>query len=238
VRKKVNINKTEESVFTLLSLFVLIQQAFESIYGKEEILNSEFNPENNSFHNLMTDTIHEALNYQILLKACAFLDEWNETFGIKTETKDFEKIIAVKKIARPAIKQISSWKQLKDFRNEVIAHNHRENKSGRNIYVISKGYHSPDTDSEIYLMVFCIKKAMDVVSVFYKSEMANVIQNLKFRKTPLRQKRLSATQIKKTIKGINGAIDNALADILMRQHQFNSVVGAIGKQQPVSTPLD
>jgi hypothetical protein len=186
----------------------LIQQALESIYGKEEILNSEFDSENNSFHNLMTDTIHEALNYQILLKTCAFLDEWNKIFGVATEEKDCEKIKTAKRLAKPAIKQIVSWKQLNDFRNEAIAHNHREQKSGKNIYIISKGYHFPDTDSEIFLMVFCIKKAMDVVSVFFKPEMQNVIANLKFRKAPARQKRLSGAYIKRSIKEINSAIDN------------------------------
>jgi hypothetical protein len=237
VRKKLKINTTEESIFTLLSLFVLIQQALESIYGKEEILNSEFDSKNNSFHNLMTDTIHEALNYQILLKTCAFLDEWNKIFGISTEQKDFEKIKGVKKLAKPAIKHISGWKQLKDFRNEAIAHNHRENKSGKNIYLISKGYNFPDTDSEIYLMVFCIKKSMDVVSAFFKAELENVIKKLKFRKIPSRQKRLSAAYIKRTIKEINSAIDNPVAYILMSQHLLGSVIEAFDKRQPTNTIL-
>lgn len=214
MKKQLKINKTEESIFTLLSLFVLIQQALESIYGREEILNSEFDSGNNSFHNLMTDTIHEALNYQILLKTCAFLDEWNKVFGVNTEQKDSESIKIVKKLAKPAIRQITSWKQLNDFRNEVIAHNHRENKSGKNIYIMSKGYHFPDTDSEIYLMVFCIKKAMDVLSVFFKPEMQNVIENLKFRNAPKRQKRLSAAYIKRRIKEINSAIDDPICTYL------------------------
>lgn len=35
-------NLTEESLFTLLSLSTQITQAFESIFDREDILNSEF----------------------------------------------------------------------------------------------------------------------------------------------------------------------------------------------------
>jgi hypothetical protein len=217
--KRLKISKTEESIFTLLSLYVLIQQAVESIYGEEEILNSEFSSESNSLHNLVTDTIHEALNYQILLKTCAFLDEWNKYFGVKTEKKDAQRIVNAKTIAKPATRQISEWKQLRDFRNEAIAHNHRD-KTGKNIYLSAKGYHFPDTQEEIYLMVYCVKKMMDVVSFFFQKEMQKVVKNMKERKKPPKQKRLSGRTIKRKIKEINDAVDGPISSILMKEQIF------------------
>jgi hypothetical protein len=230
MKRELKINKTEESIFTLLSLFILIQQAVESIYGQEEILSSEFDSENKSFHNLVTDTIHEALNYQILIKSCAFLDEWNKVFGVKTEKRDEIKIKAAKSIAKPAAKQIYEWKQLRDFRNEAIAHNHRD-KFGKNIYISSKGYHSPDTDGEIYLMVYCIKKMIDVMSFFFKEELNKVVKGLQFRKSPPKQKRISARKIEKIIKEISDSIDEPISRIIMREHFISSFVAE--KSPPV-----
>jgi hypothetical protein len=223
--RRLKINKTEESIFTLLSLFILIQQALQSIYGNEEILNSEFDSANNSFHNLITDTIHEALDYQILLKTCAFLDERNKIFGISTEIKDIDKIVTTKRIAKPAIKEISGWSQLREFRNEAIAHNHRD-KSGKNIYLNSKGYHFPDTDSEIYLMIYCLKKAMDVVSFFFKPEMIKVTKELQLRKKPPKQKRISPHAIKQKIKQIDNLINAPMSDIIMRQNMMKAFSNA------------
>lgn len=232
--RRLKINKTEESIFTLLSLFILIQQALQSIYGNEEILNSEFDLANNSFHNLITDTIHEALDYQILLKTCAFLDEWNKIFGINTEIKDIHKIITTKRIVKPAIKEISNWSQLREFRNEAIAHNHRD-KSGKNIYLNSKGYHFPDTDGEIYLMVYCLKKAMDVVSFFFKAEMIKVTKELHFRKKPPKQKRISSRTIKQKIKQIDDAINDPIAEFIMREQILSAAANALEKSQATVT---
>jgi len=193
----------------------------ESIYGNEDILDSEFDSINNSFHNLVTDTIHEALDYQILLKTCAFLDEWNQIFGVITEEKDHNKIIIAKRLAKPAIKEISNWKQLREFRNEAIAHNHRD-KSGKNIYLNSKGYDFPDTSDEIYLMVYCLKKAMDVISFFFKPEMTKVTRELQLRKKTPKQKRISSRAIKQKIKQIDNSINDPMSDIIIRQNIMNA----------------
>ncbi len=85
-------NLTEESLFTLLSLSTQITQAFESIFDREDILNSEFEISQFNYHHLLNDTIHDALASQIIIKAISFIDEWNNYFGVKTETKDQETI--------------------------------------------------------------------------------------------------------------------------------------------------
>src|SRR5581483_11058633 len=87
-------------------------------------------------------------------------------FGVKTEIEDEKKILQIKRIAKPAYKCISEWKDLRIFRNEAIAHNHRK-KDGRNIYLNYQPYNSPRTSAEVYLLCFCIKKMMDVVYFFF-----------------------------------------------------------------------
>jgi len=91
------------------------------------------------------------------------LDEWDSIFGVRTEEADRNKVIQAKKIAKPAYKRITSWRQLRDFRNHFIAHNHRD-KKGVNVYLNPQINHSPQSTGEIYLLVFCIKKMMDIQS--------------------------------------------------------------------------
>src|SRR5688572_19628185 len=173
-RKKIIFNKTEESVYTLCSLGVLIIQALQSLTDDEDILNSDFDSAAPTFKDLVHDTIHEALVYQILLKSCSFLDEWNKVFGVKTEPKDKDKILIVKKVAKAPYKCISSWSQLRNFRNEMIAHNHRD-KDGKNVFIQGHSYNSPQSNGEIYLLVFCIKRMVDVIYSFFKNEVEKVI---------------------------------------------------------------
>lgn len=115
-------NLTEESLFTLLSLAIQITQAFESIFNEEDILNSEFSNSQFNYHHLLNDTIHDALASQIIIKAISFIDEWNNYFGVKTETKDQESILQIKSLTKTAhsalIKSID-----KDITNSFIHYN-------------------------------------------------------------------------------------------------------------------
>lgn len=95
-------NKTEESIFTLLSLTTQITQSYDSIFDNEDILNCDFEHFKGNYHELINDTIYDALASQIILKAIAYLDEWNNYFGVQTELKDKDRILYVKKIAKPA----------------------------------------------------------------------------------------------------------------------------------------
>jgi hypothetical protein len=205
-------NKTEESVFTLFSLYVLIAQAFEALTNKEDILLSDFDEAHHSFEHLVNDTIHEALIFQILLRTCSFLDEWNKVFGVLTEPEDKDRIIAIKRVAKPAYKCISEWKNLRDFRNEVIAHNHR-NKGGKNIYLEYLPYNSPQSNGEVYLLVFCLKKMIDVVHYSFEDMVKlSFVTKLKNRKTKP-ERIMSTKKIKDKIKQVDEEISFSLARI-------------------------
>lgn len=217
--RKNEYNKTEESIFTLLSLYILIKQAFESLTNNEDILLSDFDKANSTFKDLVNDTIHEALVYQILLKSCAFIEEWNKIFGVHTEPQDKNKILSVKHVAKPAYKCVSEWKNLRDFRNEAIAHNHR-NKEGKNIYLNYSPYHTPQSYAEIYLLVFCIKKMIDVVDFYFKETVYDIVVNkLKFNKVK-REKNMSAEETKLKMKKLDEEISNSL----MRIHFFSTII--------------
>jgi hypothetical protein len=209
--RKREYNKTEESIFTLLSLYVLIKQAFESLTNDEEILLSEFNESHSAFKDLVNDTVHEALVYQILLKSCAFIEEWNKVFGVLTEPEDKTKILMVKRIAKPSMKCVAEWKNLREFRNEAIAHNHR-NKDGKNIYLNYPSYHSPQSNGEIFLLVYCLKKMIDIVDFFFKEKTKKIAMS-KFKHTKMKSHKLMSN---KKIKLKIRQLDEEVASSIMR----------------------
>jgi len=209
--KSKELNKTEESIFTLLSLYVLIIQAFESLTENEDIIDLKFDYAHHSFKNLMNDTIHESLVYQILLKACAFLDEWNTVFGIDTETNDKELILKIKKIVKPASRCISDWKDLRNFRNQAIAHNHRD-RNGKNIYINRVEYNYPQNVREIYLLVYCLKQMINVLRFFFETIVQDLLNNKLKRPKSRNIKIMSAREIKNKIS----MIDDQMIGTLMR----------------------
>ena len=171
-------NLTEESLFTLLSLSTQITQAFESIFDQEDILNSEFEISQFNYHHLLNDTIHDALASQIIIKAISFIDEWNNYFGVKTETKDQETILQIKSLTKPAYSALMAWKEMNSYRNQALAHNHRD-KYQKNIYLQNKKFDAPQTDDELLLVAFCIHKMSQVTSLFFQDEIIKIIQENK-----------------------------------------------------------
>ena len=220
--KKHKFNKTEESIYTLLSLYVLINQNLEVLFGKEDIMHSNFDPENYSFSDLINDTVHEALIYQILLKTCSYLDEWNKIFGVHTEPKDRDKILVLKKIAKPAHKCISSWKHLRDFRNHYIAHNHR-NENGENVFLNHKEYDAPQSLREIYLLAQCLDKMSNLIRFFFIEDLTKIVKMMPRKSTTKSRKVITKEEMTNKIKEIE-TIDAFISNSLMRNNIINSVV--------------
>jgi hypothetical protein len=219
---KISLNKTEESIFTLLSLYVLINQAFESLCGNEDIMNSNFEVNDHSFKDLVNDTIHEALVYQILLKTCAYIDEWNGIFGVKTDERDKEIIKLIKRIVRPAYKCISSWKELRDFRNQVIAHNHRD-KNGQNVLLKRKIYNSPQSVEEIYLLIFCLEMITRVVTSYFPDMTDKVLGFLRSNmEKEVQTNFISRAEVLKKTK----AIEEEIFNFVMKEKVISSVFSA------------
>ena len=167
-------DKTEESIFTLLTLSIQITQAYDSIFDNEDIINSDFSIDSSSYHELINSAIHDALASQIILKSVAFIDEWNDFFGVQTEPEYQEKILQVKRLVKPAFSCLKEWKELYDYRNQVIAHNLRD-KGKRNIYLLNKKYNAPQTDEELLLLAFCIHKIAQVVARYFQDEVVKVM---------------------------------------------------------------
>lgn len=100
----------------------------------------------------------ESLWFQIILHSCSFLDEWDNILGVNTEKHYSKKILKVKRVTAPASKAIKKWKDLKKFRNEVVAHSFRDKEGSVTIYTMSH-YNCPQNEEELYYLV-CFLNAM------------------------------------------------------------------------------
>lgn len=166
------LTELEASMFTLWSLYILIDQHFKAIVHYRSILDND--NELASDTEVYIDTIYEALVHQILLKTCSFIEEWDKVFGPLTEPVFKEKVTEIKQIAKPARKFLNTWKGLKEYRNQAIAHNHRD-KEGNNIYVSRKAFHTPVGIGEMALMIFCIEKMAKIAGGLLYTEFQRAI---------------------------------------------------------------
>jgi hypothetical protein len=172
---------TEESIRILLSLCVMIEQNFFALifYEKhlaKDVLKSKIIPSRSD--DCVDEAVLESLWFQIILKSCAFLEEWDEFLGVKTTLEDNNRLLLIKKIVAPARREIAKWKDLKTFRNHVIAHNLRNSKKEFSLDDMHT-YDCPQTNEELYYLVSFIQRMTKVLSNNYPKETLNALEKAK-----------------------------------------------------------
>lgn len=166
-------SKLDISVLTLWSLFVLIDQHFTALFTYRQLLNDI--DELDTEEDVSLDTIREALIYQILLKTCAFIDEWDQHLGLKTEPEFADEIIKVKKVVKPARRILERWKGLRKFRNHAIAHNHRDEKGNHIYFEDSRFYHTPETIGDLAFLLFALEKMVKILAGVFPQQFTNAV---------------------------------------------------------------
>jgi hypothetical protein len=165
------ISKLESSLYTLWSLFILCDQNYQSLFKYRQLFEQDFEFKHDD--EIHIDTINEALIYQILLKTCSFIDEWDEIFGVQTEQDYKESIFLIKRICKPARSFLKKWKGLREFRNQVVAHNHRD-ANGNNVYLSRKVFDSPNSINEFGLIIYSIEKMVRVTAALLPNETTKI----------------------------------------------------------------
>ncbi|MEM9547144.1 MAG: hypothetical protein AAGA77_14280 [Bacteroidota bacterium] len=77
----------------------------------------------------------------IIIKANAFLDEFNQEFNITKYPEHKQQILNIKKWCKPIMNQIKKWSGIKSYRNEILGHNHR--KRGFSLFNTMSEYKIP-----------------------------------------------------------------------------------------------
>lgn len=170
--------KTEESIRIILSLYVTIEQNLDAMifyedFLAENVLDSPYIPPRKE-HSI-DEAIMESLWFQIIMKTCGFLEEWDKFLGVHTNKENREKLMLIKKIVAPARKEISKWKDLQKFRNEIIAHNLRNGNKEYSIDGISE-YDCPGTVEELFYLVAFLNVMTRVLTTNYQEESYGAIE--------------------------------------------------------------
>lgn len=91
-------------------------------------------------------------NHQIII-ICSLLDEFDKEITPQKHPNHSVEILKVKQVTKPIRRRISKWKDLKNYRNYILAHNLRE--KGTSIFsesYVKKTYRIPYSNSEHYLL--------------------------------------------------------------------------------------
>jgi len=109
----------------------------------------------------------------ILLDVCSYIDEYNKHFLTKAEPQFKERILSVKKIAKPALKKVNEWTGLKEYRNQMIAHNFRVNEDAFSFNRLGQ-YNAPRTYSDIALLRKYLMMVQTIIEAEFQSELPYV----------------------------------------------------------------
>ena len=107
------------------SLYIFLRYKQDINFLMEIIIDFNYHNRNTDEFTFKEKTHYLALCNTIILNVCSYLDEYNKHFFAKSEIEFHARIQTVKKIVKPALKKINEWKDLREYRNHMIAHNFR-----------------------------------------------------------------------------------------------------------------
>jgi|AntRauTorckE6833_2_1112554.scaffolds.fasta_scaffold00241_7 hypothetical protein len=176
--------------------------------------------------------ITESLWFQVILHSCSFLEEWDTVLGVKTEERYSKKVLEVKRIVAPAGRAIKKWKDLRKFRNEVIAHSFREKNGDVSLYTMSH-YNCPQNQEELFYLV-CFLNRMTMVLIDQFPEMIKafhdnfipLIQNASRNDTGKKPK---ISTLKESLSKVDKNINSQLFPTEAKNQIVESLINALTK---------
>jgi len=112
----------------------------------------------------------------VIIFANAYLDELNGQLTPAKYPADAEKILAYRRVVKPALKRIRKWTHLKDLRNELLVHNYRvKDVSIFSVAYQKKEYNAPAKDQEILLLGDLILLINKQLFAFFPEEIGSML---------------------------------------------------------------
>lgn len=174
----------KSSLKVLVILYVMIKQDFDALLYYEDNISEDIIDRNVVLiapkDKILDTTIVDSLRFSIVLKACSFLEEWDQFLGVRNEPEIIERLMIVKKTVVKARRAINYWKDLKGFRNEIIAHNFRGKDNEVRIDMLGK-YDCPQTITELYFLIAFLNRMINVLAGCFKEIVVEITSD--FEKT-------------------------------------------------------
>jgi hypothetical protein len=107
-----------------------------------------------------------------LLEAASFIEEYEDYF-LKSGAEHRDKILAFRKAVAPIMKQVNDWKDLRKFRNEMIAHPWRK-KNGDFSFTSLLTYDVPKSFLQLKLLRMYLSIMIRLFELEFPKEIAEM----------------------------------------------------------------
>lgn len=155
------------------SLYIFLRYIQDIKYLMEFMIDFGYSERRENEWNLKDKAHYVALYNTILMNACSYLDEYNKNFLVKSEPQFHDRILQVKKIAKPAFKKVNKWKDLWEYRNHMIAHNFRIDGDKFSFYMLGQ-YNAPRTYRDLVLLRKHLAMINAIIQAEFESEMPHI----------------------------------------------------------------
>jgi len=153
---KNDLTKIQDSILILCTLQALLDEYLNCLTKEKE------KPES---------VIFSIISNQIIITSCSYMDEWEELGKLIIEDSS-QRILTLRKIVKPAISRINEWTDMRQFRNNIIAHNHRIKKENNSlaIFNISRKLNCPYSFYDYKLLIGCVFITKNVLLRLFQKE--------------------------------------------------------------------
>ena len=162
--------KLEKSITILKYFATQIPKRVKIILQIQKQIEIEYNEEK--------DIILNSLIQKSIIDSISYLDEYQQVFGVKTESKFQDRIIQVKAINKPVIQRIKKWKNLNEMRNQLLVHNLRIGKNGTYLFDSKNpNFNAPRTIFDITLLSNLLQFLTITICEEFEEEILNQIED-------------------------------------------------------------
>jgi len=165
------------------------------------------------------DDLHEKVLYVstfsiVLIQTVSFLDEYHNF--LKTDNEELNNTIKViKKTVKPATDQIKKWRDINEFRNNVLAHNLRDRK--KMMTVFEKGlssYDIPKNSNDLMVLQNCISAIKQTFESAFASRLQILQEYLDKLKIPPKENKFkNSKEAKKVAQTIYNQVNTNIAQL-------------------------
>lgn len=120
--------------------------------------------------------------YYINLETVSFLEEFNKGFYQKTEVTYKTRISDVRSITSPILKRINKWKDLREFRNQIVAHPWR-GKEGT-LVIPDQQYNVPRNWFEAGLLAILMNYVWELIRAEFQKEVPEMLEYMESKIPP------------------------------------------------------
>ena len=111
---------------------------------------------------------HILMTNYIVMESVSFLEEYNQNF-YRCEVEYKREVLLVRKMVAPILKRVNLWKDLKDYRNNIVAHPWR-NKEKKFVVPDINKYNVPRNWFEHIVLVNLIGYIYNIIREVFKKE--------------------------------------------------------------------